>query len=165
MESSDAAPEGKLCYIKATDVFNLPAQEMTDEEMLQIIDFQHKMAYAVANGPQAKAAGGITEDEAIEIARKAMVEDIGDKAKGLKLVAAEERYGWKAYLWDITDWEEYNAKGGELGWSIQFNNVDDIENEDDLFSYDCMVDAMDGSICGANTRQGFIDGETVWYEH
>lgn len=112
-----------------------------------------------------KAAGGITEDEAIEIAKKAMEEDIGEKAKGLKLAAASEQYGWKAYLWDITDWEEYNAKGGELGWSIHFSNVADAEGEDDLFSYDCMVDAMDGSVCGANTRQGFIDGETVWYAH
>lgn len=56
VESPEAAPKGKLSYIKATGVFNLPAQEMTDEEMLQIIDFQHKMAYAVANGPQAQAA-------------------------------------------------------------------------------------------------------------
>ncbi len=56
VESPEEAPEGKLCYIKATGVFNLPAQEMTDEEILEIIDFQHKMAYAVANGPQAQAA-------------------------------------------------------------------------------------------------------------
>lgn len=111
-----------------------------------------------------KAAGGITEEEAIEIARKAMEEDIGEKAKGLKLAAPGE-YGWKAYLWDITDWEEYNAKGGELGWSIQFNNAEVVEYYEDLFSYECMVDAMDGSICGACTHQGFIDGETVWYEH
>lgn len=111
-----------------------------------------------------EAAGGITEEEAIEIARKTMEEDIGEKAKGLKLAEPGE-YGWKAYLWDITDWEEYNAKGGELGWSIQFNNVEDVENYDDLFSYECMVDAMNGSICGACTHQGFIDGETVWYEH
>lgn len=55
-DDAEAAPKGTLCYIRATSFFNLPAQEMTDEEMLQIIDFQNKMAYAVANGPQAKAA-------------------------------------------------------------------------------------------------------------
>lgn len=48
VESPEEAPEGKLCYIKATGVFDLPEQEMTDEEILEIIDFQHKMAYAVA---------------------------------------------------------------------------------------------------------------------
>lgn len=112
-----------------------------------------------------KAAGGITEEEAIEIAKKAMEEDIGEKAKGLKLAVASEQYGWKAYLWDITDWEEYNAKGGELGWFVDFSNAEDVEYMEELFQYSCTVDAMDGSICGAYTHQGFIDGETVWYEH
>lgn len=56
VDNAAAAPEGTLCYIKATGVFNLPAQEMTDEEMLEIIDFQHKMSYAVEHGPQAQAA-------------------------------------------------------------------------------------------------------------
>lgn len=56
VENAANAPEGALCYIRTTGVFNLPAQEMTDEEMLQIIDFQHKMAYAVEHGPQAQAA-------------------------------------------------------------------------------------------------------------
>lgn len=55
-DNAAAAPKGALCYIRATSFFNLPAQELTDEEMLQIIDFQNKMAYAVANGPQAQAA-------------------------------------------------------------------------------------------------------------
>lgn len=56
VDNAESAPDGTLCYIRATSFFNLPAQEMTDEEILQIIDFQHKMAYAVANGPQARAA-------------------------------------------------------------------------------------------------------------
>lgn len=182
VDSADDVTEGTLCYIVSTGQFYLPDRELTDEELLEIIDCNFRIALSTNHKSQkdwddinlkeraefeerVKAAGGITEGEAIEIAKKAMEEDIGEKAKGLKLAAASERYGWKAYLWDITDWEEYNAKGGELGWSIHFSNVDDVENYEDLFSYDCMVDAMNGSICGANTQQGFIDGETVWYEH
>jgi len=182
VDSAEDVTEGTLCYITSTGQFYLPDGELTDEELLEIIDCNFRIALNTNHKTQGewddinlkeraefeakvKAAGGITEDEAIEIAQKAMEEDIGEKAKGLQLTVADERYGWKAYLWDITDWEEYNAKGGELGWSIHFSNVADVEDEDDLFSYDCMVDAMDGSICGANTQQGFIDGETVWYEH
>lgn len=56
-DSAGEAPEGVLCYIRDTGVFNLPAQEMTDEEMLQIIDFQHKMSYAVMQGPAAQDEG------------------------------------------------------------------------------------------------------------
>ncbi|MDE5867162.1 MAG: hypothetical protein K2H31_11275, partial [Lachnospiraceae bacterium] len=47
VDNEEDAPEGTVCYIKSTGVFNLPAHEMTDEELLEIIDFQHKMSYAV----------------------------------------------------------------------------------------------------------------------
>ncbi len=56
VEGSGEAEKGTLCYIRSTGVFQLPAEEMTDEEMLEIIDFQHKMSYAIANGEAAKAA-------------------------------------------------------------------------------------------------------------
>lgn len=99
------APEGTLCYIRATGVFNLPAQEMTDEELLQIIDFQNKMSYAVAHGPQAQAAaaesrekdarlkkmledagGEISVDEAVEIAKKQLQADFGSEADEMELL-------------------------------------------------------------------------------
>lgn len=104
-DSAADVPEGTLCYIKTTGVFQLPAQEMTDEEMLQIIDFQHKMSYAVSHGPQAQAAaaesrekdarlekmledagGGISVDEAVEIARKQLQADFGGEADEMELL-------------------------------------------------------------------------------
>lgn len=127
VDSADDVTEGTLCYIVSTGQFYLPDRELTDEEMLEIIDCNFRIALSTNHKTQkdwddinlkeraefeerVKAAGGITEEEAIEIAKKTMEEDIGEKAKGLKLAAPGE-YGWKAYLWDITDWEEYNAKG------------------------------------------------------
>lgn len=56
VDNAEDAPEGTLCYIRSTGVFNLPAQEMTDEEILEIIDFQHKMSYAVSQGTAAQEA-------------------------------------------------------------------------------------------------------------
>lgn len=104
-DSVEAAPEGTLCYIRSTGIFQLPAQEMTDEEILEIIDFQHKMSYAVTHSGvvteeekaayRAKIAGlqkriqdadGINEDEAVEIARKQLKADLGAKADGLELM-------------------------------------------------------------------------------
>ncbi len=99
MDNAEDAPEGTLCYIRSTGVFNLPTQEMTDEEILEIIGFQHKMSYAVSQGTAAQearaqmqaeknqlqekiqAAGGISEKEAIGLARKAMETDIGERSE------------------------------------------------------------------------------------
>ena len=75
VDNAEDVPEGTLCYIRSTGVFNLPDQEMTDEEILEIIDFQHKMSYAVEQSSAAQEAK--TEREAekdrlreIEISRR-----------------------------------------------------------------------------------------------
>ncbi|MDE7324294.1 MAG: hypothetical protein K2N73_16595 [Lachnospiraceae bacterium] len=192
VDNAEDAPEGMLCYIRSTGVFNLPTQEMTDEEILEIIDFQNKMRYAVSQSPEAqktqeqrdaedlaervmleekvKAAGGISEDEAIEIARKAMETDIGEKAKELKVYINPEAEsdGRKLGLWDITNWAEYKDKG-DIAYSIHFNNIEELEDPEDekFFAYDCFVNAVDGSICGAYSISGndLNDFEPVWYEH
>lgn len=121
------------------------------------------LAERAALEERVKAADGISEEKAIEIAKKAMEDDLGEKGKGLKLHVAEESYGWRSYLFDLADWSEYKDKG-EIGYSIQFDNVEEIEEFDDLFAYHCMVNAVDGSICGAYSSKG-LDGNNVWYEH
>lgn len=177
--SAEGVTEGTLCYIVSTGEYYLPDRELTDEELLEIIDCNFRIALNAGKKTAAeweaedravraeretkvKAAGGISEDEAIEIAKKAMETDLGEKAKGLKLHEAGD-YGWKAYLEDLTDWDEYKGKG-EIGWGMQFDNVEEIEELDDLFAYHCMVNAIDGSICGAYSSEGLGDN-AVWYEH
>ncbi|MDE7340818.1 MAG: hypothetical protein K2N80_09740 [Lachnospiraceae bacterium] len=197
VENAEDAPEGTLCYIRSTGVFNLPAQEMTDEEILEIIDFQHKMSYAVSQGTAAqearaeeqekideaerrdralleekvKAAGGISEDEAIEIARKAMEADIGEKAKELEVRIYPDlaSNGWKLRLYDITDWDEYKDKG-DIAYSVQFGNKEEVVDPEEFCDYHCMVNAVDGSICGAYSLSGDVGlywdyDDIVWYEH
>ncbi len=63
VDSAEEVPDGTLCYIKATGIFNLPSSEMTDEEILEIIDFQHKMSYAVEQGPEAREVREQMQDE------------------------------------------------------------------------------------------------------
>lgn len=159
VDSAEDAPEGTLCYIRATGVFNLPAQEMSDEEMLEIIDLQHKMRYAVLHGPQAQAAAaeargksarleqivqdanGIDRDEAIAIAKKQLMADLGDKADELELMTTNAGSG--ASLLDASDYSEvefeHESKAGVL-YDVSFGNSDTHT----IYGY--MIDAVDGSI-------------------
>ncbi|MCM1135779.1 MAG: hypothetical protein NC400_09425 [Clostridium sp.] len=156
VDNAGAAPEGTLCYIRATGVFNLPTSEMTDEEMLEIIDLQHKMSYAVsqetaaqeAGTEQAKAAqlekivqdaGGISKDEAVEIARKQLKTDIGDGANGLKLMTDSSGNG--ATLCDTAEegYEGIDSKA-DVAYDVGFGNPDTHS------SYGYIIDAVDGSI-------------------
>ena len=159
-DSAEDAPEGTLCYIRATGVFNLPAQEMTDEEMLQIIDFQHKMSYAVAHGPQVQAAAakaqektarlekavqeanGISRDEAVEIAKKQLMADLGDKADELELMTYNDGTPGVSLL-DASDYSEVEfageSKAGVI-YDVGFGNPDTH------VTYGYIIDAVDGSI-------------------
>lgn len=159
-DSADAAPEGTLCYIRATGIFNLPEQEMTDEEILEIIDFQHKMSYAIAHGPQTQAAGaeswekearlekalqdadGMSGDEAVEIAEKQLKADLGDAADGLELMT--DNLGRGACLLDALDYAEVElereSRAG-LIYDVGFGDPDDKS-----FTYGYFIDAVDGSI-------------------
>ena len=145
VDSEEEAPEGKLCYIRSTGVFNLPVEEMTDEEMLQIIDFQHKMSYAVSHGPQAQEAraesqekearlkkiwqdaDGISEDEAVEIAEKQLKADLEEAADGLELRTYGD--GSHTTLTDDADFSEalgIESKAGMI-YDVGFENPDTHE--------------------------------------
>lgn len=159
-DSVEDVPEGTLCYIKATGVFNLPTQEMTDEEMLQIIDFQHKMSYAVAHSPQAQAAAaesqekeeqlekavqdanGISRDKAVEIAKKQLITDLGDKADELELMTYNDGTPGVSLL-DASDYSEAaferESKAGVI-YDVGFGNPDTHA----VYGY--LIDAVDGSI-------------------
>lgn len=185
VDSAEEAPEGVLCYIEDTGVFNLPAQEMTDEEMLEIIDLQHKMSYAISINvkteaeyeaeDRAKRAGleekvqaedGISEDEAIEIAKKTMEADIGEKADDLIFRMWNEDYGWKTDLC-VADWSEIKEEDkGAIGYYMAFYS------ESYSRSYHCTINAVDGSILEAYSIEwdedsvyGDGEPEIVYYEH
>ncbi|MCM1183304.1 MAG: hypothetical protein NC337_08020 [Roseburia sp.] len=157
VDSAEAAQEGTLCYIRATGVFNLPVSEMTDEEILEIIDFQHKMSYAVLQGPAAQEgraeaqaqtallektvqdAGGISGDNAVEIARKQLKADLGDAADGLELMTDNTGSGATLFAPTEEGYEGIDSKA-DVAYNVGFGNPD-IH-----FSYGYIIDAVDGSI-------------------
>ena len=154
VENAEDAPAGTVCYIVSTGIFNLPDQEMSDEEILEIIDFQHKMSYAVEQSSAAQearaekeaeekqwqekiqAAGGISEEEAIEIAKKQMETELGERAEGKEIL--KYRDGSAAVLkLDISEESRYEHKG-DVAYYVIFT--------DDHSTYYCTIDAVDGSV-------------------
>lgn len=110
-----------------------------------------------------QAAGGISEEEAIEIAEEAMETDIGVRSESMQL-HIESTHGWSSFLWDITgsNWKEYQDRG-EIAYFIQFDDIEDV-----WYSYHCVVNALDGSILdayGLTLAETYEDCDAVYYQH
>ncbi len=185
-DSAEGVTEGTLCYITSTGQFYLPDRELTDEELLEIIDCNFRIALNSNHKTQeewdaedraeraeleakVKAAGGITEDEAIEAARKAMAEDLGDKAKEMQLRMWNDHLGWKTDLC-VADWSEIKEEDrGAIGYYMQFDLGDSAEDGTDWTNWHCTVNAADGSILEAYQIELASDGihtdNTIYYEH
>lgn len=103
-DSEEEAAGYEFCYLKPTSTFCLPERELTDEELLQIIDFIAKREYSyredyarehaeeIAREEEAEKAaiaenvegGGITEQQAIEIATQKLSEIFGMTGDGFE---------------------------------------------------------------------------------
>ena len=179
VDSAEDVTEGTLCYIVSTGEYYLPDRELTDEELLEIIDCNFRISLNMNRKTETEyeaedrakraeleakvqAAGGISEEKAVQIAQKAMETDLGENAKELKL-CINETYGWSSDLC-VADWSEIKEKDkGALAYIIGFNNMKDGIEMDALLNYVCTVNAVDGSILEAYTIQGLDD--TTYYEH
>lgn len=104
-QSVEEAESRELCFLVTNGTFYLPDRELTDEELLEIIDFYAKREYALtkhaeeefadeiaAQKEQEKQqiaevveAGGITEEEAIAIASDYLEKFFGITGDGLEL--------------------------------------------------------------------------------
>ena len=180
VDSPEAVTEGTLCYIRSTGEYYLPDKELTDEELLEIIDCNFRIAVNSQGWTQEKideanqrdraireekikAAGGISEDEAIEIARKAMETDIGETAKELEVVISSDytKNGRKLYLFE---------DDGVVYYSVHFANKEEVIDPEDFCNYNCKVNAVDGSIYEANSISGDVGlywdyDYCIWYVH
>ncbi len=102
VDSEEEAKEHEFCFLTTTGVFYLPAnRELTDEEILQKIDFERKQDYALqeqraeeiaereaAEKEQIKevvASGGITEEQAVETATGYLRQVFGLDGSGMEL--------------------------------------------------------------------------------
>lgn len=70
---------GELCFCVENSTFYLPKQELTDDELLQIIDFMEKRDYSVRKKNSVSELPSsenekVSEDEAIEFAKKILAD-------------------------------------------------------------------------------------------
>ena len=104
VENIEEAGEGELYFLVPNGAFYLPDRELTDEELLEIIDFYYKREYAlnkrneevfaeeIAQKKEEQAqmveeaveAGGVTEKEAIETASEWLQKIFGITGEGLE---------------------------------------------------------------------------------
>lgn len=152
-------PEGTLYYVVEAGYFNLPEREMTDEELLQIIDFNKVRNYALSQTPagqearreyldkqeklreQVAAGNGISGEEAAEIATARMEARMGAQAE-----AAERSY---IYLEDIAKLEIIAKKDYRHKSDVAYVVV--LHSGESGFSYVCWIDSADGRILEAGT--------------
>lgn len=102
VNSEEEAAEHEFCFLSTTSVFYLPAnRELTDEEILEQIDFEKKRDYALQEQraeeiaaqkeeerkqiKEVTAAGGISEERAIEIATGYLGRIFGLDGSGMEM--------------------------------------------------------------------------------
>lgn len=67
LETDTEIPGDILCYAKNTSCFYLPSRSLTDEELLQIIDFNYKREYSLTLDPEVQSDVSLREKEQEEI--------------------------------------------------------------------------------------------------
>lgn len=75
IESEDQIPDNTLCYLKSTSCFYLPDRELTDEEILEIIEFNYKREYSLSLDPEVQAVMEEREKEQNEIKEKVQADN------------------------------------------------------------------------------------------
>lgn len=140
--------EDSLSYISDTGTFHLPQRALTDEELLQIIDFQYTSDYALSQGNAAKQAreswaleerrleeeikdkNGITEQDAIKAAAKYLKSEFGVSAQNAQM--------------DIfLDQEPYNTAAYHVSYEIR--------DQQSVHAYAIDINAEDGSLLGTSS--------------
>lgn len=151
VECEEEMQEGVFCYVFETGYFNLPEREMTDEELLQMIDFNKLRNYALSQTPagqeareeylakqegfkdQVTAEGGIGREEAVQIAAKQMESQLGAEAEGTIYTYV--------YYHDISK-EDY-AHQSDVAYVVV------LRSAEGGVPYVCEIDSADGSILRA----------------
>lgn len=158
-DSVEEAEAMELCYLTTNSTYYLPGRELTDEEILQIIDFETKIGYSLSKryeeefadeiaareleqkelAAQVADSGGITEEEAVVEAQKWLEKIYGITGEGLEL---------NHYIYDNESGED-NAQSGEL--NLYMVNWTDMPNRQYYYFY---ISSRDGSLAQAFYSSG-----------
>lgn len=159
VEGREEAEQLGFCFMVPDRTFYLPDRELTEEELLQIIDFYAKRDYAVTERYEEEfaeeiieqeeseeqkkeevvAAGGITEEEAVELAQEWLTRIYGITGEGLEL---NHYFSDDVLVADKTGFYHVN-------WT-------DYPNREYYYFY---IDAQDGSLTYAKNTSGYREAE------
>ena len=165
VDSEEEAASYEFCFLKPTSTFCLPDRELTDEELLQIIDFITKRDYAfeedyarehaeeiAAQEEQEKAeiarnveSGGITEQQGIEIATRKLYEIFG---------VTEDGFERNSYYNEADEMRELR----EAVYCVNWSNI--ITHQ----YYYFYINAQDGQMTWAAHSGEFIHAQSVELE-
>lgn len=93
VDSHAQVPQGQIGFCAESSTFYLPESEMTDEQLLEIIDFRHKREYSLAEkgerGVDAKNGGQVESSQSKEMTAVALGEEWIDKIYGVRVTGWE----------------------------------------------------------------------------
>lgn len=147
VETEEAAKEYECCYLTATDTFCLPERELTDEELLQIIDFTVKREYAWAEHYEKEHAAKLeTEKEQEQVKIAANTEGGGITMQQAEEIAAQKLadiYGIDGEGFDKNSYYDEDARDGREVYCVNWTNI--ITHQ----YYYFYIDAKDGHMSWA----------------
>lgn len=137
----------EFCYLTSTDTFYLPERELTDEELLQIIDFTVKREYAWAEHYEKEHKAEIEEKKEQEQVKVA----VNTEGGGITMQQAEEIaaqkladiYGIDGEGFDKNSYYDENARDGREVYCVNWTNI--ITHQ----YYYFYIDAKDGHLSWA----------------
>lgn len=161
-ESVEEAAGLGFCFLATSSTFYLPDRELTDEELLQIIDFYVKRDYAVTKQYEEEFADELAQWKESEEQKKAeIIEGSGITEEE----AVEIAKGWLMKLFGVTEnGLECNRYLGEddapIAGKTEFYHVNwtDFPNRQYYYFY---IDAEDGGLAYAKGTSGNMEEETV----
>lgn len=142
-DSLEKKSEDSLCYDTDSGTFYLPKRILTDEELLQIIDFNYTTDYAIAKGSAAQDAKNTRASEESRI--KASIQEEGGISRQDALKAADVYL--KSEFGLSSEDMEYDLFLDESPEHMMFYHVS-YETQDDtaFYSYGIDICAKDGSL-------------------
>lgn len=126
VNTEEDVTSGVLCYCYENGTFYLPEQEMSEDELLQIVDFRYKRDYSLEKMQESEEkVADETEDEEVDISGTDDGEIVVEKSRKL----LEDLYGWDtegASSEVKSDGEYYNVAWKKSDWAY------DVEMEFDI---------------------------------
>lgn len=147
-DTEEAAKVYEFCYLTSTDTFCLPDRELTDEELLEIIDFMVKREYAHNESYEREHAAEIEEERAKEQEKITANTEDGGITKGQAEEIAVQKlsaiYGADVDGFEMNSYYDENIYDRGASYCV---NWSDIITHQYYYFY---IDARDGHMSWAS---------------